>query len=283
MSFTEHDVRECRRLVIGCRTGQLAIGDILAGGWADGAALGEFCERVGLSVTTAREWRTTAAAVTPHLREQLKDSGVFVSYSVLREGARQRGGQALDPGYAKLLHLIDDAKRAGVDRVNRATYQTVLGTAPPLAAVMDPQARDSDGILDYVTEVHHSPNRDELVQVLVAEEQVTRAELAAAFDNRRTQQAQQQAQRRTETQSAQPGVGTGAALVAGFAALAEQSARLAKRFPGLVKLDTAQQADAAVALDDLDVFMTWARQVSAVRPTAATAASRRTRRKTVST
>lgn len=228
-------------------------------------------------MTTAREWRATAAAVTLHLRRHLKDSGVFVSYSVLREGARQRGGQALDPGYVKLLQLIDDAKRAGVDRVNRATYQTVLGTAPPLAAVMDPQAHDSDdGIIDYVTEVHHSPNRDELVQVLVAEEQVTRAELAAAFDKRRTQQAQ----RRAQTQSAQPG--TGAALVAGFAALAEQSARLAKRFPGQVNLDTAQQADAAVALDDLDVFMAWARQVSAVRPVA-TAASRRSPRQTVST
>lgn len=284
MSFTEHDVRECRRLMIGCRTGQLAIGDILAGEWAEGAALGEFCERVGLSVTTAREWRATAAAVTPQLRQYLKDSGVFVSYSVLREGVRQRGGQALDPGYVKLLHLIEDARRAGVDRVNRATYQTVLGTAPPLAAVMDPQAHDGDdGIIDYVTEVHHSPNRDELVQVLVAEEQVTRAELAAAFDKRRTQQAQRQAQRRAQTQSAQPGAGTGAALVAGFAALAEQSARLAKRFPGQVTLDSTQQADAAVALDDLDVFMTWARQVSAVRPVAAGASARRSRRQTVGT
>lgn len=32
--------------------------------------------------------------------------------------------------------------------------------------------------------------------------------------------------------------------------------------------EAAQQADAAVALDDLDVFVKWARQVSAVRPVA---------------
>ncbi|GAA3509785.1 hypothetical protein FHR32_007113 [Streptosporangium album] len=31
-------------------------------------------------------------------------------------------------------------KTAGVDRVNHATYQTVLGTAPSLAIVLDPQA-----------------------------------------------------------------------------------------------------------------------------------------------
>ncbi|WP_424533590.1 hypothetical protein ACOZ38_24970 [Sphaerisporangium viridialbum] len=158
MRFTEHDVHECRRLMIGCRANQLAVGDILAAGWAEGAdALGEFCEQVGLSVSTAREWRATAAAVSPALRERLNNSGVIVSYSLLREGARLRGGQALDPGYVKLLRLIDDAKAAGIDRVNHATYQTVLGTAPPLAAVTDPVSRETAGIIDFVTEVNNSP------------------------------------------------------------------------------------------------------------------------------
>ncbi|MFC5828669.1 hypothetical protein [Nonomuraea insulae] len=72
------------------------------------------------------------------------------------------------------------------------------------------------------------------------------------------------------------------ALVAGLLALAEQSARLVKRFPGLVRLDVAQQADAAVALDDLDVFMTWARQATSIRPVAVPA-QRRAPRKTVTT
>ncbi|MBN6056653.1 hypothetical protein JYK22_32295, partial [Nonomuraea sp. RK-328] len=40
---------------------------------------------------------------------------------------------------------------------------------------------------------------------------------------------------------------------------------LAKRFPHLVQLNVTQQADAAVALDNLDVFMKWARQVTAIR------------------
>ncbi|MEV0150466.1 MULTISPECIES: hypothetical protein [unclassified Nonomuraea] len=48
------------------------------------------------------------------------------------------------------LRLIDDAKAAGIDRVGRATYQTVLGTAPPPAAVMDLSVRGADdGVIDY--------------------------------------------------------------------------------------------------------------------------------------
>ena len=57
MSFTEHDVEECRRLMSVCRVNQLVIGDMLTAAWADGDALGEFCEQVGLSVTTAKQWR----------------------------------------------------------------------------------------------------------------------------------------------------------------------------------------------------------------------------------
>jgi len=72
--------------MIAGRAGQLAIGGILAAEWAgNAAALGAFCERIGLSVSTAKQWR--AAAVTPDLRQHLEDSGVSVSYSVLREGA----------------------------------------------------------------------------------------------------------------------------------------------------------------------------------------------------
>ncbi|MEU6730203.1 hypothetical protein ABZ917_41410 [Nonomuraea wenchangensis] len=81
---------------------------------------------------------------------------------------------------------------------------------------------------------------------------------------------------------ARPTAGTGGALVAGLLALAEQSARLVKRFPGLVRLDVAEQADAAVALDDLDVFMTWARQTTSIRPVAVPA-QRRALRKAVTT
>ncbi|GAA1614041.1 hypothetical protein GCM10009733_007730 [Nonomuraea maheshkhaliensis] len=284
MSFTEDDVDAGRSLMSACRGNQLAIGDLLASEWAgNAAALGEFCERIGLSVSTAKEWRTTAAAVTPELRERLNSCGVFVSYTVLREGARLRGGQVLDPGYSKLLRLIKDAKAAGIDRVGYATYQTVLGTAPPLAAAKDPVARQSDEVIDYLTEVDNSPNRDQLVEILLKDEQVTRKELAAAFEAQRARQAQQAEQRAaggTQTPPERPAAGTGGALVAGLLALAEQTTRLVKRFPGQVRLDVAQQADAAVALDDLDVFMTWARQATSIRPVAVPA-QRRAPRKTV--
>lgn len=58
---------------------------------------------------------------------------------------------------------------------------------------------------------------------------------------------------------------------------AGQAGRLAKRFPpSIVKLDPAQQVDVSVALGDLDVFMAWARQVSAI-PVAAAGTGRRRR------
>ncbi|TDD02963.1 hypothetical protein E1292_22305 [Nonomuraea deserti] len=204
---------------------------------------------------------------------------MFVSYTVLREGARARGGQAFDPGYAKLLHLIEDAKRAGIDRVGHATYQTVLGTAPSLAAVTDPVARERDEVSDYLTEVDHSPHRDQLVAILARDEQITRQELAAAVEAERARQAEQRAGRGPQPPAARPPAGTGAALVAELLALAGQAARLVKRFPGPVQMDTAQRADAAVTLVDLDVFLAWARQTASIPPAAVPAQRRAPRRR----
>ncbi|WP_157594687.1 hypothetical protein [Streptosporangium amethystogenes] len=49
-----------------------------------------------------------------------------------------------------------------------------------------------------------------------------------------------------------------------------------------MQLDVTQQADAAVALDDLDVFMKWARQVIAIHAVGIPA-QRRARRESVTT
>ncbi|WP_146104218.1 hypothetical protein [Nonomuraea solani] len=113
--------------------------------------------------------------------------------------------------------------------------------------------------------MHHSPHRDELVQVLVADDRAIQADLAAEFDRRRAEQSEQRAGRGTEPARPTARAGTSAALVAELLTLAKQTARLVKRFPHLVQLDVTQQADAAVTLDDLDVFMKWARQVTAIR------------------
>ncbi|WP_246083695.1 hypothetical protein [Nonomuraea diastatica] len=55
------------------------------------------------------------------------------------------------------------------------------------------------------------------------------------------------------------------ALVADLLALAAQSARIIKRLPKTVQLDLAQQVNASVALDDLDVFTKRVRQIAAIR------------------
>ncbi|MEV4805004.1 hypothetical protein AB0K18_33815 [Nonomuraea sp. NPDC049421] len=277
MSFTEHDVHECRRLMSACRVNQLAIGDMLRAAWADGDALGEFCEQVGLSVTTAKQWRATAKAVTPDLRTLLETCGVFVSYSVLREGTRMVGGRPVDGGYAKLRRLIDDAKTAGIDRVNHATYQTVLGTAPSLAIVLDPQAREAEDVVDYVSDMNNSPNRDLLVSALLADDAVTRAELEAEFDKQRAEREEQNGQQPPKQPTGKPD--PSAALVADLLALAAQSARIIKRLPRTVQLDLAQQANASVALDDLDVFTKRVRQIAGIHTVSVPAQRRAPRQK----
>jgi hypothetical protein len=72
------------------------------------------------------------------------------------------------------------------------------------------------------------------------------------------------------------------ALDAALAHRSEQSAQIAKRFPGLVRLDATQRADATVAMDDLDVLAKWVRQVTAIR-SVKVAAPRRGPRETVTT
>ncbi|WP_424533589.1 hypothetical protein ACOZ38_24965 [Sphaerisporangium viridialbum] len=105
---------------------------------------------------------------------------------------------------------------------------------------------------------------------------MNRAELAAAFDKQRAERAERRAEAQP-TSKADPS----AALAADLIALAKYSARVTKRFRGRVPLDMAQQADVAVALDDLDVFLKWARQVSAI-PAVSVPAPRRAPRETVS-
>lgn len=183
-------------------------------------------------MSTAKEWRAIARAVTPQLRAHPAECDVFVSYFVLREGARLIGGCAADDGFTTLLRLIADAQAAGIDRVTHATDQTVLGTALSWL-----RSWTSGGL--------------------------SRKSVAAGA-------------------AEQPGkLSAGAALAAELTAPARQSARLSKRFPHRVALDAAQQAEAAVALDQLHVFLTLARQVSAV-PAVGFPAPRRAPRESVS-
>jgi hypothetical protein len=79
------------------RRNRLEIGDFLnAASWAsDQATLGHYCERIGLSLRSAREYMQTAAAADELLRQAIERSGVHVSYSVVREG----GLFGADPGF----------------------------------------------------------------------------------------------------------------------------------------------------------------------------------------
>ncbi|MGW1659195.1 hypothetical protein [Streptomyces atratus] len=91
MSYTDQDVREGRRLMNeGCENG-LVIGDKLLTVTAPGgpdSAFDQYCDEISLNPKTARQYRHTARMCTPPVRQLLAVSGVHVSYSALREGAR---------------------------------------------------------------------------------------------------------------------------------------------------------------------------------------------------
>ncbi|WP_327298993.1 hypothetical protein [Streptomyces sp. NBC_01197] len=68
MSYTDQDVREGRRLMNeGCEN-RLVIGDKLLAGTAAGgpdSAFDQYCDEIGLSPKTARQYRHTARRVHP--------------------------------------------------------------------------------------------------------------------------------------------------------------------------------------------------------------------------
>ncbi|GAA0442353.1 hypothetical protein ACFQ2B_35290 [Streptomyces stramineus] len=80
----------------------------------DEAAFEWCCDEIGLPVRTARQYRHTARLSTSAVRQFVADSGVHMSYNVLREGARLgSGGLPHDEGYGILRSLLDEARTSG--------------------------------------------------------------------------------------------------------------------------------------------------------------------------
>ncbi|CAM5384776.1 hypothetical protein [Streptomyces viridochromogenes] len=64
-------------------------------------------DEISLNPRRARQYRHTARMCTPPVRQLVADSGVHVSYSVLREGARlASSGRPYDVGSSTLRAVI---------------------------------------------------------------------------------------------------------------------------------------------------------------------------------
>lgn len=268
-TFTDHEVVEGRQQMAVRRRSQLKVGDILAAEWADTEALGEYCAKIGLSVSTAREWRATASAVSADLRALLEDGPVMVSYSVLREGARTRSGAPADPGYVKLRRMIAEAEQAGRDRVTWAAYRTVLDTAPTLTAVMNPAKRTDRDLLDFQSELQHDPDRELLFRALAAKEAQLKTAAAEVAEAKRAMAA-------GSRKPADPGE----RFTADLAVIWKQAEACKKRYrkPGTVVLDQRQAVRCSEIIGSLRVVLGWAEQTITDAVPAAAAPKSRTRR-----
>ncbi|MFE3475733.1 hypothetical protein ACFXOI_29635 [Streptomyces bacillaris] len=255
MSYTEQDVHEGRRLMDDGRENRLVIGDKLLsvtvmGGNGD---FDQYCDEISLNPRTARQYRHTARMCTPPVRQFVADSGVHVSYSVLREGARlASSGKPYDEGYSKLRAVIGEALQSGATRISVAQYQQALGTGPALQDLLDPSVDTS--IADYLRAL--APDeRDKALQALVEEDDEVHEAMKRVMD----------AKRRRDRETRGPECGGGRpdkaqALARDLVRLRDQATAFMNRYPpSSLDFTEEQRAACEEALGTMEVLTTWIR------------------------
>ncbi|MFI1285191.1 hypothetical protein ACH4U5_31290 [Streptomyces sp. NPDC020858] len=188
MSYTDQDVRDGRRLMNDGRDNRLVIGDKLLSVAPPGRddAFDRFCDEISLNPRTARQYQHTARMCTPPVRQDVADSGVHVSYSALREGARLApSGKPYDEGYRTLRTLLAEARESGAGRVSVTQYKRALGIGPGLQDLLDPSAETS--VADYLRALSEGDpaQRDKVLRELVEEDDAFRNAVKAAMDDKR--------------------------------------------------------------------------------------------------
>ncbi|WP_434593662.1 hypothetical protein [Streptomyces sp. A5-4] len=255
MSYSDQDVAEGRGLVVGGRVNRLAIGDKLlsvTAGAGEGV-LDAYCDDICLSARTGRDYRQTARLCTPLVRKAVAASGIHVSYSVLREGARTgSGGVAVDEGYRKLRALLKETQTAGGDRVGMAQYQRVLGTAPALGDLLGASGGAGPSLAEYLGALGNHPDREKIVCGLLEKD----AELRGAA--RRTIEDQRRVERdRNRYITCGPPTGKGAFVARDLVRLGDQTVGFMHRYPDQVELSAEQLNAVKDTLVKVELLVSW--------------------------
>jgi hypothetical protein len=258
MSYTDQDVCDGRRMMNDGRENRLVIGDKLLSVAASGqdGVLDQFCDEISLNPRTALQYRHTARICTPPVRQLVADSGVHVSYSVLREGARlTSAGKPYDEGYRILRSLLAEAIETGAGRISVAQYKRALGIGPALQDLLDPSAETS--VADYLRVLSQGDpvERDKVLRELVEEDDAFRNALKAAMDDKRRRDREG----RIETPGQRPTKAQ--ALARDLVRLRDQATALMNRYPPSTTLDFTAEQHAACqeALGTMEVLATWVR------------------------
>ncbi|CAL9465393.1 hypothetical protein SUDANB6_02726 [Streptomyces sp. enrichment culture] len=256
MSYTEQDVHEGRRLMDDGRENRLVIGDKLLSVTALGrdGDFDRYCDEISLNPRTGRQYRHTARMCTPPVRQLVADSGVHVSYSVLREGARlASSGKPYDEGYSTLRAVIGEALQSGATRISVAQYQRALGTGPALQDLLDPCGDTS--VADYLRALPPH-ERDKVLRDLVEENDDVQDAMKRVMDEKR--------RRDRETRGPECGGGRPdktQALARDLVRLRDQATAFMNRYPPSYALDFTEEQRAACeeALGTMEVLATWIR------------------------
>ncbi|KUM75876.1 hypothetical protein [Streptomyces griseorubiginosus] len=253
MSYTDQDVREGRRLMNeGCEN-RLVIGDKLLSVTPSGpdGAFDQYCDEIGLSPRTGREYRHTARMCTPPVRQLVADSCVHVSYSALREGARLApSGKPYDQDYNTLRSLLQEAGGAGVGRISAPQYRRALGIGPGLQDLLDPASDMS--VAQYLGSLP-PVERDKVLRELVEEDDAFRDAVKRAMDDKRRRDREGRTGRGTDKPS------RGQALARDLVRLSDQITALMHRYPPSAVLDFTQEETTACveALGTVEVLAMW--------------------------
>ncbi|WJV51737.1 hypothetical protein [Streptomyces flavofungini] len=265
MSYTDQDVREGRALMNeGCEN-RLVIGDKLQAVTAIGGdgVFDRFCEEISLNPRTARGYRHTARICTPPVRQLVADSGVHVSYSALREGARLApSGKPYDEDYGTLRALLKEAAETGLGRISVAQYQRALGIGPGLQDLLDPSSTTS--MTDYLASLAPE-EREKALRDLVEDDAEVHDAIRRVLDEKR----------RKDRETRGPDCGgdkpdKAQKLAQDLVRLRDMAVACMNRYPRSVTFSDEQQAACEEALGTLEVLTMWIRVKVGDREPAAT-------------
>ncbi|NEA68120.1 hypothetical protein [Streptomyces sp. SID12488] len=232
---------------------RLELGDklltVTAGG-GDGV-LDAFCDAIGLSPRSGRDYRLVSRLCTPPLRAKIAATGVQATWSILREGARTgAGGVAVDEGYRTLLVLLEEAAAQGRDQLKLPEYHQALGTAPALGDLMDPHRGDAAKLVEYLGGLQGGAREKIVVSLLEAD-----ARLRSSV--RKTVNEQHRRERDRERIDCGATPGQWMALARDLVRVGDQATGFIARHQSAGALCEEQLPAARDALTKIELMATW--------------------------
>ena len=261
MGYTREDVLELRAMTSDERDQVLATGDkLLAACPERDGTLASFAAEVGISVSVARERRRTSAACDAATRAFLRECGVHISYSALREGSRIKAtGEYHDPDFQILRTMATAVRTEGGENLTVARYQHALGLGPSWSEVAC-ESEHSQAVDDFLSELADSPERETILEDLLARHEWAAEAVDRASEQRRRQRQQtpvcggDETAHATGTRGKRPEA-KAAAFTYDLDHLSRQATGLMNRYTGELPLTDDQYHDCAAAARNLRLLL----------------------------